>query len=79
MCGLLVRLSDYHDVLLTIVFNSVLTSEIEVFFKANKIVNVTTIETRAVVKSLIVPSGSNNLNIFEMPQPPAMAITVLTT
>ena len=65
--------------LLVIVLNSVLTSVIEVFFKANKIVNVTAIEVRAIVNSLIVPSGSNNLKIFEMPQPAAIAITVLAT
>ena len=62
---------------LTTVFKSILTSEIEVFFKADMTINVTSTEVSIVAKSFTFPSGSNILKILEAPNPAATAITVL--
>ena len=62
---------------LTTVFKSILTSEIEVFFKANMMINVTSTEVRIVAKSFTFPSGSNIFKILETLSPAATAIAVL--
>jgi hypothetical protein len=50
---------------------------IEVFFNATMMAIVTIMEVSNVVISLIIPSGSDNLTIYEIPQPAIMAIAVL--
>ena len=62
---------------LTTVFKSILTSEIEVFFKANMMISVTITEVSIVVKLFTFPSGSNILKILETPTPATTAIAVL--
>jgi hypothetical protein len=62
--------------LLNSVFNSVLNSEIDVFLSANINVVVMNMEATSGMISVITISGSNNLNVLEIPQPPIMAIAV---
>ena len=61
---------------LTTVPNIFLTSVIEVFFKANRVAKVTTIEVVTDVISLISPSESNNPKIIEVAEPAIIATMV---
>ena len=66
-----------HVVLFIIAFNNFVTSLGEVFFEAKMIASVTVIEDSIVKKRSIFPSGSNQLNIFDINQAAVTAIATL--
>ena len=70
-------LSSTHVVLFIRAFSNFVTSEGEVFFKAKMIASVIVIEESIVIKSSIFPSGSNQLNIFEINQAAVTATITL--
>lgn len=73
------RESYFEALLLIIVFNSVLTSEIDVFLSVNINRVVMIMEIATVTNSVINISGTNNLNRLEIANPAITAIAVLAT